>query len=259
MRTYFSQVASRAAEAGNIGLQPLVNDSIAQQGADGGKAGAAEDIIYPTLSLDEASPELIVPALLQSASGLENSADPFGGNPPPKRRAEGSFTGAAYFSTHAERSVEVIKQQVVQPPSTTPFAEKQPAEALRAANDEALYQPANEEVQLRPTQALPAPEETHLQKNKRLEPPAEKAHHHQPKPKDKSTLLHPSPSLAESLATGNKKANKQGAKLVIGKITVEVLPAEKPASPKIVTRVLQGTPASQSSKHSKLGFGLGQL
>ena len=46
--------------------------------------------------------------------------------------------------------------------------------------------------------------------------------------------------------------------LVIGKITVEVVPAQKPVN-KIINQVIKSQPSTPSAPRSKSGFGLGQL
>jgi hypothetical protein len=57
----------------------------------------------------------------------------------------------------------------------------------------------------------------------------------------------------------SSNTNQPAPKLVIGKITVEILPPKLPAPQKIITRVVQ-TPAKDNfSKSNKLSFGLGQL
>jgi hypothetical protein len=65
----------------------------------------------------------------------------------------------------------------------------------------------------------------------------------------------PLPNPVAPVAKGNRSAPK----LVIGKISVEILPPAAPQPAKVVTRVVQAPSYSESSKTNKLRFGLGQL
>lgn len=77
--------------------------------------------------------------------------------------------------------------------------------------------------------------------------PAERAPH---------TKLHPTDPIPSQLPERNKRPVP---KLVIGKILVEVIQAEKATSPKIINHVVQAPSNPNGSKTNKLSFGLGQL
>lgn len=57
----------------------------------------------------------------------------------------------------------------------------------------------------------------------------------------------------------NNKNNQVTPKLVIGKITVEILAPPAQQAPKIITRVVQAPSTGNHSKTNRLSFGLGQL
>ena len=57
----------------------------------------------------------------------------------------------------------------------------------------------------------------------------------------------------------HNKKQQANPKLVIGKITVEILPPIATASPKTITKVVSQTSKPTSSKSNKLIFGLGQM
>lgn len=57
----------------------------------------------------------------------------------------------------------------------------------------------------------------------------------------------------------NIRNNQVTPKLVIGKITVEILPPPPHQAPKIITRVVQAPSTENHSKINRLSFGLGQL
>jgi hypothetical protein len=70
------------------------------------------------------------------------------------------------------------------------------------------------------------------------------------------------PNLPEQLSkilVQNNKMNEATPKLVIGKITVEILPPKLPTPQKIITKVVQSPSKDSYSKSNKLIFGLGQL
>lgn len=70
------------------------------------------------------------------------------------------------------------------------------------------------------------------------------------------------PNQPEQLNNGrkqNKKEHEAAPKLVIGKITVEMLPPKLPAPQKVIARVVQPPSKDGYSKSNKLIFGLGQL
>lgn len=77
----------------------------------------------------------------------------------------------------------------------------------------------------------------------------------------KLTRLIPVPELpVPAKNRPDQMLNKQATpKLVIGKITVEILPPAVPPPPKVVTRVVQPALTENHSKMSRLSFGLGQL
>jgi hypothetical protein len=67
------------------------------------------------------------------------------------------------------------------------------------------------------------------------------------------------PEQLSKIPVQNNKINEATPKLVIGKITVEIMPPKLPVPQKIITKVVQ-TPSKESySKSSKLSFGLRQL
>jgi hypothetical protein len=68
--------------------------------------------------------------------------------------------------------------------------------------------------------------------------------------------LHPVQPLNIPVNTRN---NQSAPKLVIGKITVEVVQAERPTPAKVVNRVIQVPSDSNRASTNKLSFGLGQL
>ncbi len=72
----------------------------------------------------------------------------------------------------------------------------------------------------------------------------------------KETRLNPVPP---SLGSPASKTTKVAPKLVIGKISVEILPADVAKPTKIITRVVQAPTSSNSSKTNILSFGLGQM
>lgn len=73
------------------------------------------------------------------------------------------------------------------------------------------------------------------------------------------TRITPSQPILEKSVPLNNKSKQEKPRLVIGKIIVEVLPPEKQAPPRVVTKVVQQSSDNNNSKINKLSFGLGQL
>jgi hypothetical protein len=67
------------------------------------------------------------------------------------------------------------------------------------------------------------------------------------------------PEQLSKIPVQNNKMNEATPKLIIGKITVEILPPKLPVPQKIITRVVQSSSKNSFSKANKLSFGLGQL
>jgi hypothetical protein len=72
----------------------------------------------------------------------------------------------------------------------------------------------------------------------------------------RATRMNP---LQPSFTPANTKNNNTKPKLVIGKITVEIIQANKPLPARVINRIVQSPPSSDNSKRSKFSFGLGQL
>jgi hypothetical protein len=71
--------------------------------------------------------------------------------------------------------------------------------------------------------------------------------------------LSPAQPAPDNNSQVHRKNNQQAPKLVIGKITVEIVPPVVQPSTKIITRVVQSPPIENHSKINRLSFGLGQL
>jgi hypothetical protein len=67
------------------------------------------------------------------------------------------------------------------------------------------------------------------------------------------------PEQLSKIPLQNNKMNEATPKLVIGKITVEILPPKLQTPQKIITKVVQSPSKDSYSKSNKLIFGLGQL
>lgn len=77
--------------------------------------------------------------------------------------------------------------------------------------------------------------------------------------KNNAKIAQLTPAAPPPPAEASSNQPKPAPRLVIGKITVEVLPPDKPVAPKIVNRVIKAPAAAGHSKINKLSFGLGQL
>jgi len=73
------------------------------------------------------------------------------------------------------------------------------------------------------------------------------------------TRLAPVEPVRDSNPQVNRMNNQTAPKLVIGKITVEIVPPVAQPAPKIITRVVQSPSTENHSKINRLSFGLGQL
>lgn len=77
----------------------------------------------------------------------------------------------------------------------------------------------------------------------------------------KSSIEHITPNQPrmENNRPVQNQIQQSTSKLVIGKITVEILPPKLPVPQKIITRVVQSSSKDSHSKSNKLTFGLGQM
>lgn len=285
MTSYFLQITSRANQAVGTALQPAFDFNPARQSTDDKKQGETEEVNYPS-SQDKAPDGLIVPTPVPTSTGSENWADPFLSNDETKEKTDVPLVNTRYFSRHVERSIIMNEQKVLQSSATVRAADKPvvtegatvsgPGQQTNSSSFEknTRLQPENEqsdekrtnkpsrdleEAMNKPQLPLAAAEENRLQRRNRLEPSAENSSGQGKETHHSATPLRPSHILTEGLDARSKRGNKQVPKLVIGKITVEVLPPEKPSLPKVVTRIVQPAAVPQSSKPNKFGFGLGQL
>lgn len=71
--------------------------------------------------------------------------------------------------------------------------------------------------------------------------------------------INPVQAFADISSQARNRNNPPTPKLVIGKITVEILPPAAQPSTKIITRVVQSPSTENFSKMNRLNFGLGQL
>ncbi|MBD0255139.1 MAG: hypothetical protein ICV83_05425 [Cytophagales bacterium] len=281
MSSYFSQIASRASQTAGPALRPGLDFNPAGPPADGTRPGEKEEAADP-FAPAQAPGGLIVPTPVPFPTG---SNDPAGSRFEKHQASErpGAPVGPArYFPSHVERSGTPVEPRPVQP-SATRYAPERPVTTAgnpdpptdgtsreknapmrpepgdRAPQKTDRHSPGSEDAILKPQPAFAVGEEAGRPRRKPLEPAAGQEGGPGNGTHPAAVPLRPPPEPAQSPDAGGKKSNRPVPSLVIGKITVEVLPAENPGKPKVVTRVVQATPAPQRAKPSKLSFGLGQL
>ncbi|MBK9225657.1 MAG: hypothetical protein IPL67_00980 [Ignavibacteria bacterium] len=146
---------------------------------------------------------------------------------------------SSYFSTHAKRLVKLVSEK--------PGKNKHPREEAGKRSIDVVI--TDEVLSLEKQMIAPSVKDKEEKKNTL-----------QPKSDSGIEQLTPNHSgIVNKAAVNNNKTNQPTPKLVIGKITVEILPPVTPTPQKIFTRVVQSASKDSHSRSNKLIFGLGQL
>jgi hypothetical protein len=299
MSSYFSQIASRSGQLSVAQVVPAINLATSQgssfnevQPFDGevSRNAAQQDYNIPeqSLALEGRVKQLENNSLL-TPTGPDYAEKSAVERKREKLHVEEQPTVPSYITRHVERATVLEKENQDSNHSYTRMPTERTNEAgkvdfnksvqefidpednknvfsitERANSDnekaETKFQKSRQQQYNTLKPSVPFKQQISLEKQRIVEPTDRKVSTEIPKKTaERLSLVQPSQKQAESSMAANSKPNRHTPKLVIGKITVEVLPPEKPALPKIITRLIKNTPASEHSKPGKLSFGLGQL